>query len=237
MNVKGIPYRTVWVECCDIKSHCISIGAKPTAYEVNPVDGSKTPLYTFPVIQDPATGAIVSDSYNIALYLDKTYPSSNVTLIPAGTQALQAAFQDVLAEKIAGNIMPLMILDIKKQITNKSYDWWCRTREENFGKPVEDLVPAEQRPAMWKKGMEGFKQVGDWLDMDGGRQFLMGDKLSWGDIQLGVWLLAIRILWGENNREWKELMGVDGGRWKKFFEVIERWAYVDEEGIAAWAAL
>lgn len=193
--MKGIPYRTVWIEFADIKTHCISIGAEPTSYKINPLDGSKTPLYTLPVIHDPATGATVSDSFKIAIYLDKTYPSPSVTFVPAGTVALQAAFQDMLAEKIAANLLPLIILNTRDAMSDKSREWWLRTREEKFGKPVEELLPAGERPLVWKKALDGFKQVGQWLDANEGRgPFVMGEILSWGDVVIATRLLMLRAL-------------------------------------------
>ncbi|TBU52346.1 hypothetical protein BD310DRAFT_998700 [Dichomitus squalens] len=55
LDIKGIPYKTVWVESPDIEPLCKKIGA--TAAEERR-DG--TPLYTLPFIHDPNTGAIVS---------------------------------------------------------------------------------------------------------------------------------------------------------------------------------
>jgi glutathione S-transferase len=51
-----------------------------------------TPYYSLPVIQDPKTGKVISDSARIADYLDSTYPDTP-KVIPAGTHALQKAFR------------------------------------------------------------------------------------------------------------------------------------------------
>lgn len=44
-------------------------------------------MYTLPAIYDPSTGTGVADSFEIARYLDKQYPTTP-TVIPAGTEAL-----------------------------------------------------------------------------------------------------------------------------------------------------
>lgn len=240
LNMKGIPYRTVWVDFADIPSHCESIGAPPTSHD--PIDGTKKKVYTFPVIYDPATNATVSESFNIAKYLDKTYPSytnasvpagKSVLFAPAGTTALQVAFEEMWTEKIIANLFPLLAVDIARSgATEKSRDYWRRSREERFGKKIEDLLPPEARPVVWKKALAGFKQVGDWLGVNESGQFVMGETLSWGDVVMGSWLLMIRRMWGEDNDEWKELMSVDGGRWQKFFQAISVWNFVDEEALA-----
>ncbi|KAG1841903.1 hypothetical protein DFJ58DRAFT_732251 [Suillus subalutaceus] len=61
---KGLPYEVVWVEFCDIAATMKGIGASPTAGE----------RYTVPVIKDPNTGAVVSDSHAIAKYLGRDLP-------------------------------------------------------------------------------------------------------------------------------------------------------------------
>ncbi|KAJ8699426.1 hypothetical protein PTI98_002541 [Pleurotus ostreatus] len=43
LNIKGIPYQTVWVEYPDIEAVCKKIGASPT--------GEEAPHYTLPVIK------------------------------------------------------------------------------------------------------------------------------------------------------------------------------------------
>ncbi|EIM81534.1 uncharacterized protein STEHIDRAFT_103989 [Stereum hirsutum FP-91666 SS1] len=249
LNMKGISYRTVWVDSPDIASHCISIGAEPTSYSINPVDGTKTPKYTFPVIHDPATGALVSDSFKIARYLDNTYPSHVSSLVaksgfqlsrdlkfaPAGTAALQMVFEDIWMAKIVMNVFPMLVVDIaNSSATARAREDFREKREARFGVKLEEMCPPEARPVMWKKALEGFTQVGVWLDENGGEgQFVMGDKLSWADIIIGSWLLMMRRMWGERSKEWQELMSFEGGRWKRFYEVIATWNYVDEDGEAS----
>ena len=50
MNIKGLPYRTVWVEYPDIVAVLEKIGAPPAG---KAPDGS--PKYTLPAIYDPNT--------------------------------------------------------------------------------------------------------------------------------------------------------------------------------------
>jgi glutathione S-transferase len=79
LNYKRIPYRTVWVEYPDIQPLCLAIGAVQT-----------TGGYTLPIIHDPNTDRVVSDSWEIVKYLDAQYPERAV--IPAGQDGLQYAF-------------------------------------------------------------------------------------------------------------------------------------------------
>ncbi|EGN93794.1 hypothetical protein SERLA73DRAFT_144791, partial [Serpula lacrymans var. lacrymans S7.3] len=82
LGYKGLVFKTVWIEAPDIEERMKVIGAKPTRVKS---DGSD--FYTLPVIEDPSTGAIVSDSLVIVEYLDKTYASTPAVL-PPDTRAL-----------------------------------------------------------------------------------------------------------------------------------------------------
>ncbi|KAH7903985.1 hypothetical protein BJ138DRAFT_1131157 [Hygrophoropsis aurantiaca] len=78
---EGLPFEVVWVEFQDIASTLKSIGAEPTG------PGS----YTLPVINDPNTGVIVSDSFVIAEYLDKMYPEKQI--LPTDANILIELFE------------------------------------------------------------------------------------------------------------------------------------------------
>ncbi|ETW81324.1 hypothetical protein HETIRDRAFT_426785 [Heterobasidion irregulare TC 32-1] len=66
LNMKALPYKTVWVEYPDIAGIREKLGAGPSGTRAD------EPLYTMPVIQDLATGAVVVDSFKIVQYLDTT---------------------------------------------------------------------------------------------------------------------------------------------------------------------
>ncbi|KAG7441188.1 uncharacterized protein BT62DRAFT_997372 [Guyanagaster necrorhizus] len=83
LNLKNLPYKTVYVELPDVKALAKEIGA-PTSTKPDGV----SPFYTISITQDDPIGAVVSDSVVVIAYLDKAYPSSGPVLIPAGTMIL-----------------------------------------------------------------------------------------------------------------------------------------------------
>ena len=73
--MKGIPYRTVWVDCTDIEALCKKLGVSPTTTRP-----SGDPCYTLPTIYDPNTKRAVTDSAAIVRYLESAYPAAGPTL-------------------------------------------------------------------------------------------------------------------------------------------------------------
>lgn len=86
LNHKGVPYQTEWVQMPKITEVREKLGVP--ANRTLP-DG--TPYHTLPVIHDHSTGALVGDSFEIALYLDSAYPDAP-SLFRKDTIGLTAAF-------------------------------------------------------------------------------------------------------------------------------------------------
>lgn len=239
--MKGIPYRTHWIAFPLIREYCISIGAAPTLH----IAGE--PIYTLPVIHDPNTGATISESFEIVKYLHETYPSptpsstdaniDKIEFIPAGTTALQQAFTSAFTSTVISHLTTLIIADIGAPIPGaQDYEFWKRSREVRLGVSIDEFVPKteERRRELWGKAIEGFRVVGGWLDANGdgdGGRWVMGQTLSWADVLIANWVLSLRRLWGEDDGRWRELMELSGGRWKKYFESVLKYEWVDEEGL------
>ncbi|KAF8941926.1 hypothetical protein BGZ47_007039, partial [Haplosporangium gracile] len=67
LNFKKVPYSTSWVQLPDITKVRRALGV-PASRKF--ADG--TDFYTLPMLSDPTHGAIVGDSFDIAIYLQKT---------------------------------------------------------------------------------------------------------------------------------------------------------------------
>lgn len=85
LNYKRLPYKTVWVDFADVQPLSKQISAPPTTTYS---DGS--PRYTLPTIHDPNTGRTVSDTFEIARYLDEQYPERKI--FSKGSEDVQAQF-------------------------------------------------------------------------------------------------------------------------------------------------
>lgn len=90
LNFKAMPFTTNWVQMPDITKVRKGLNVPPVRQFADGTD-----FYTLPIIHDPNTGALVGDSFDIAVYLQKTYPDAGAGgLFPA-----QALGEWVLAKE------------------------------------------------------------------------------------------------------------------------------------------
>ncbi|KAI0754885.1 hypothetical protein C8Q80DRAFT_1216681 [Daedaleopsis nitida] len=231
LNIKGIPYNTVWVEFPDIAPLCQKIGA-PSIGTLP--DGN--PYYAVPVLYDPNTRTTVSESALIARYLEKTYPEP--ALIPPETRALNAAFRAVFDEVImTPDLFAIMIPGVFKMINAASQPYFRVTREARLGKPLEELAPAgsDTRAKHWAGIKGAYHQIAEWL-LEGaegsGGAFFGGSRPCYADITVAGFLHWIRAVFGEESEEWRDVVQWDGGIWKKFMAGFAQYEKVDK-GIVA----
>ncbi|KAF8904676.1 hypothetical protein CPB84DRAFT_1677221 [Gymnopilus junonius] len=221
LNLKGLPYKTQWVELPDIEPLYKKLGLAPVDENSN---GS--PFYTIPILHDPATGVYVAESILIAEYLEKTYPDTP-SLFPYDTLALQAAFVKASRSLIfAANQFTLPVTLVK--LNSSSAEHIRRTREPLFGKTVEEILPTgEQAVVEWAKVQEEFNKIDGWYAKNGGEgSFLLGDTLSWADFVILSILLWLKTIFGEGSGKWKEIAAWNGGRWQKLLEELNQYTTI-----------
>ncbi|KZP16594.1 hypothetical protein FIBSPDRAFT_794236, partial [Athelia psychrophila] len=214
LNIKGLPYRTVWVEYLDIEPLCKKLGATKTNSAVAP--------YTLPVIHDPAHNAVVSDSIEIARYLDKTYPATT-PLFPRGSHALQAAFQTAHDNTVA-HAVPIIMLPLSCALLNPvSEPYFRRTREEYVGMKMEEFSPlGPKRDLHWKTLRAGHEVMAGWLAENEQGPFVMGDQISYADATIAAYLIWMRTILGPESAEWKDVLTWQDGKWAIYMKEFER---------------
>jgi glutathione S-transferase len=212
-------YTTEWIKYPDIKDHCIEIGAK--------LKPGRT-LYTLPVIHDSRGGGVViSDSVDIAEYLDTAYPDTPI-LLPKGTKPLQLAFSKAFLSNIRG-LYPIILPATHSILDPRSQEYFRHTREKIYGKKLEEFSPVGViRDGHWKQLKDGLDVVDGWLAdtfaSDG--KYLVGDSPKFVDIVLVARLMWMKVVLGENSEEWKDLSRWNGGRWNKVLQMFEKYARV-----------
>ena len=228
LDYKKIPYHTEWINFEDIERISKQIGASAAA---TTKDGS--PRYTVPFIKVTSkTGEItaVSDSLKIAAYIERTFPDSERVLMPVGTNAFHAAFYHFFSEKVIKALGPVLVGPYVDNLV--SPEWYARTREKVYGKPVAEVIAKEDEiENAWRNVEAGFDAiailldaniVGDETPEEAQKKMaaVMGDRPSFADIQL-VGLLHSIIMYTPEG--WARLKRRNGGRWERLVNTYKEY--------------
>ncbi|KAJ7704839.1 hypothetical protein B0H17DRAFT_1326369 [Mycena rosella] len=218
LNYKGVPYTTVWVEYPDIEPLCRDIGATPTSTKA---DGR--PHYTLPIIHDPSTGLVVSDSTKIAAYLDATY-SDTPRLIPVGTMGLQRAFE-AAAQSLLAPVTQYGHPAANAKLNPTSEAYIRRTREAMWRKTLEELTPkGAEDVVQWAKVKEGFGKMDEWIGASGeGSAYIMGDAPCYADMWIAGYVVWIKLILPD---KWEDMKLWHGGRWATLLQNLEKYETV-----------
>lgn len=217
---KGLSFKTEWVDWPDIENVCKAIGAEPTG-----IKAAGGPFYTLPVIRDPETGAVISDSLKIALYLDKTYPNTP-PLFPHNTQTFQSAFGHAAYMAIIGAMFHTVALPTANSFSPAGSEYFRATRTSNFGEAfkIPESRPADEVAQFWKALEGGFDLVSTWWDTGNSNgPFIMGDSLTYGDTVIAGLLYWAKVVLGEDSEGWKKFTVWNGGRWARLLKAFEQY--------------
>lgn len=214
LNYKGIPYRTEWVEYDDIEKLCRKLGVQ------SPPGGFS--LYTLPTIYDPTTDKAVTDSLQIALYLDKTYPDTP-RVVPEGTETLQAAFQASWDKIAATAAVPLVLGGIYRRMSPVSSESFRAKTEGAFGCKIEDFDSVERRKGMFGPLKDSLDIIRGWYELNGNGGAVMGGTISFADIGIGAWFRAIESL---ENDVYPQITAWDDGFWAKKVGLLEQYSHI-----------
>ncbi|KAK0430511.1 hypothetical protein EV421DRAFT_1721502, partial [Armillaria borealis] len=219
LNFKGIPYCTEWVEYPDIEGLYKAFGIPASATKKDRV----TPYYTLPLLRDPSTGAIISESAAIVEYLDATYPDTP-RVIPPRTRVLHTAFVAAFESQLKA-IGPFTKPGVSAILSPRSEAFFRKTREESVGVTVGDILPpGEHRASQLAVVKDDLGKVDKW--MTEGHTFVMGETPTFADFTMSAWLFFLRICLGEDSPKWKELSSWHDGRWGKLVKNFEKYEAV-----------
>jgi glutathione S-transferase len=203
------------VEYHEIEGIAKKLGAKATGVNL---DGSD--LYTIPIIHDRSTGVALSDSLAIAQYLDSTYPDPP-RLVPDGTYGLLAAFDEAMLIHLS----PMYQFSLPKSLfilNDASTDYFRTTREAQFGKTFQEVLPTGERAEVeWKKIEAGWEHIAKWYK--DGDLFIAGEAPTFADFKLMGFLFWTKRVWGEESGEYKRILDTSAGRWRRFVDALKKY--------------
>ncbi|RYN35847.1 hypothetical protein AA0112_g4820 [Alternaria arborescens] len=209
LNYKKIDYTTEWVEYPDLAPKFKSLGIPP-----NPKDahGYFTD-YSSPAIKH-ADGTYQMDSWPIALELEKQHPSPSLHF----DDPIVVKIRD-LQPNLMGPLRSLIIPRVPVAFLNKpSADYFYKTRQELFGKPLEQVEKDANAEECWEKAKAPAKEMGDLLRKSGGPYFL-GQTVSYADFILVSMMHFIKRV---SEDHFKKLMSLDDA-FPKLFEASKQW--------------
>ncbi|KAG1744385.1 hypothetical protein EDB19DRAFT_1927304 [Suillus lakei] len=197
LSYKDLPFVTLWVEYSDIPIAMKAIGAKPNKRRR---DGSD--VYTVPVLSDPNTGALITDSLEIASYLEKTYPEKPI--FPNNSEPLIRAFDSAYMSLILPGIKPI----------------FARSTEFLIGARSADVpLPWDAKHEDWVLLEKGYNTAYEWYQKNDGK-WIMGDTFSYADIIVACYLLWYKRVVKED--EWTMISSWNGGRWAQVLADVEK---------------
>lgn len=223
LNYKNIPHKTEWVEFPDVAALAERIGAPHTVLRAG-----GQPIYTVPILRDPATERSLAGSLQIALNLERMYPEAPA-LFPRGTEDAIIAFDAQFARSVASALAPLLLARVWAQLNEESKHYFRTTRERTYGLPLEDITPpgapTAARLATLREALEPFAKDADARGQSD--TFLLGERETYADVVAACWLAWGRRHWGADTQEWTELETWHGGRWGRLTRAFKKWEYVD----------
>ncbi|KAG2147442.1 uncharacterized protein EDB93DRAFT_1085549 [Suillus bovinus] len=216
LTFKRLPFQTVCLEFPEIKPFYEQHSLAPTT--LRSINGTLTPVHTLPVIMDPNTNRLITDSFAIAQYLDEQYPDTPKVL-PDNTAALVCAFLTAF-HNVIKDIIVLGSFRGAQKLNPKSKEYYIRTRVERFGIPWEQFATPERREKQWNALRAACNTVDGWYATSSS-QFILGDTPCFADFVVAG--LCKWVQYCFENQEWEELKGWNGGRWRRLVEATDKY--------------
>ncbi|KAL4894201.1 hypothetical protein BDV59DRAFT_176037 [Aspergillus ambiguus] len=241
LNLKGVPYSTSWVELPDITNVRRGLGV-PAARKF--ADGSD--YHTLPMLSDPATNQTIGDSFDIAVYLQKTYPGSGAgDLFP--NQKLDYEFghdlalfaplsernESQFAEYARFNTNIDAAFSAHVLLMAYRLPFPPSTAEASKAEFVrragatswEDFhAVGEQREKLLVSFHDTLGGIARLFERDLSGPFLLGKQATYADCIVGGWLRMMQVTLPE--KEWEDARGWHGGIFARLHDALQEYAQV-----------
>ena len=167
----------------------------------------------------------MSNSSDIVQYLDKQYPSSPRVIAP-GTLAFETAYYAYFQTGVRSKWPKPLHQYLYETISPESAAFIKELREQAFGDTLVNIAKNPQ--SHWDAYKDAFTSVALPIYEKAEGIFLKGSEPGWADFVTASSLLSLKLLYGEDSKEWKYIETWDGGRWVKLIKDLEPYSHVDE---------
>ncbi|KAL0572169.1 hypothetical protein V5O48_009797 [Marasmius crinis-equi] len=219
LNAKQLHYRTEWVDFTEIETVRKRLGVAPVAK--NP-DGSE--LYTLPMIHDQANSVLLGDSFEIAVYLDKKYQNSGLSLFPDSASVelartvhriIDTHFRQFFGLLAMGMPLPPETVKVataefaRRAGVEKWEDLWFEG-ELRVQKLAEFRDACESVAKLYKVNEDGTQ----------GPFFEGRTSPVYADLIVAGWMRTLK----SDLREWEDFTMWQGGLWGRVYSETEKFA-------------
>jgi glutathione S-transferase len=170
-----------WKTAMALAHKGLEISTVPTRFlEVAAVEGGVSK--TVPVIRDG--DKVVSDSFGIALYLEETYPDRPTLFGGEGGKTMARFVERWTQLTIHPYVTTASIIDLHAMQDEENAAYFRRSREQRFGKPLEDVVTARDADlAAFRTALEPLRSTFAYQPFLGGAAPLFADYIVFGALQ------------------------------------------------------
>jgi glutathione S-transferase len=172
--------------------HCwkarMALVHKGLAFETRPTPFTQIPAIaggfstTVPVIEDD--GTLVRDSFDIALYLERTYPDRPTLFGGPGGEATARFVERWCQFVVQGPLLRLIVADIHAVLDAPDQLYFRKDREAKLGKPLEDIQAGrEERLEAFRDLLRPLREMLAFQPFIGGGAPLFADYVVFGALQ------------------------------------------------------
>ncbi|KAL1854393.1 hypothetical protein Daus18300_011492 [Diaporthe australafricana] len=204
----GLDYATCWTELTEITQVRKSLGATPCRKHSR----DSSDFFTLPIIVDHSTNEVIGDSFQIALYLDTTYPSSP-QLFPGPTNAVYRDFNAHVDKVFTDYVMLcLHTMPFNPKTASKSQAEFCkRAARQDW---VEFAVCGCERTEMLREFERVLGELANSYSKLGGVVLSGTPTPTYADLIVGGWLWMLK----ETLPEWDMVRGWQDGLWGRLHD-------------------
>ena len=137
---------------------------------------------TVPVIDDG--GRLVRDSFDIAVYLDETYPDRPSLFKGEGGRAAARFVEQWAFTQLHPSLMTLIVVDIHDRLDAADQAYFRESRETRFGRTLEDVQAGrEGRVDSLRAALTPLRETPKRQPFIGGDEPLFADYIVFGPLQ------------------------------------------------------
>lgn len=190
----------------------LDFAEKPTPFTAIPgIEGGFSP--TVPVLDDG--GRLVRDSFEIALYLEETYPDRPTLFAGEGGKAISRLVEGYVQTILQAALVKIIVKDIHDCLSPGDQAYFRTTREQRLGRTLEDVEAGHATElAAFQPRLEPIRHMLKFQRFLGGETPLFADYILFGALQWARVASPKRILAADDPvRDWFErCLDLHGGR-------------------------